>query len=68
MSLPTTEKFQVSAPLCLSVREAASALRISPRTVNRLVSCGELPSLKIGQRRLVARDALERFVAARQSA
>lgn len=49
--------------LALAVDEVAEALGVSARTVERLIASGELPSKKLGRRRLVAVAALERFLA-----
>lgn len=57
----------MSVPL-LSVAEAATALRVSPRTVRRMVDAGELPSLKVRhQVRFLASD-VDRYVAAQRKA
>jgi excisionase family DNA binding protein len=48
----------------LSVKEAAATLRISPRQVARLLCEGQLPSFRIGRRRLVRAATLAKFVAA----
>jgi excisionase family DNA binding protein len=47
----------------VSGKEAARRLGISPRAVARLLASGELPSLRVGRRRLVPLGALERFLA-----
>lgn len=47
----------------LNVKETASRLKISPRQVARLIAQGELPSFRIGSRRLVRAATLARFVA-----
>jgi excisionase family DNA binding protein len=47
----------------VSVEEAAKRLGISPRGVARLMTSGELPSLRVGRRRLVPLGALERLIA-----
>lgn len=48
--------------LAVSVREAARRLGVSPRTVATLISRGELVSRKIGRRRVIPTDALEKFL------
>ena len=45
------------------VREAAGALAISERSVWRLISLGELDSVRIGRSVRVSRKSLEAFVA-----
>jgi excisionase family DNA binding protein len=44
------------------VREVAEALRISRSKVYLLMNDGDLPSVRIGSRRLVRRSDLEAFV------
>jgi excisionase family DNA binding protein len=51
-------------PLFLSVRTAASVLGISPETLLRALKAGQLPSIQIGARRLIARATLEKAAAA----
>ncbi len=46
--------------LC-SKREAAAALAISIRTLETLISLGEIKSVRVGKRRLIPRSELERF-------
>jgi excisionase family DNA binding protein len=46
----------------LNVKEAAKTLKISPRQVARLIAEGELPSFRIGSRRLVRTKTLSEFV------
>jgi excisionase family DNA binding protein len=48
--------------LALSMDEAAEALGVRRTTVTKLVYRGDLPSFKIGARRLVAEADLVRFV------
>jgi excisionase family DNA binding protein len=50
--------------LALTVPEAAYLLGISVRTCWDVVKSVELPSFKIGARRLIARSAVEEMVAA----
>jgi excisionase family DNA binding protein len=47
----------------LSIKETATALRISPRQVARLIAAGELLSFSIGSRRLIRAETLRAFVA-----
>jgi excisionase family DNA binding protein len=49
-------------PDLLTIQEAADRLRIGKRTVERYVAEGEIPTLKVGRRRLVPADELERFI------
>lgn len=48
--------------LAVNVPEAARRLGVSPRTVATLVACKELPSRKIGRRRVIPVAALEAFL------
>jgi excisionase family DNA binding protein len=47
----------------LSILDVAKTLRISKRQVHRLLCEGQLPSLRIGRRRLVRAATLSKFVA-----
>jgi len=48
--------------LAVGVAEAARRLGISPRTVATLIARCELPSRKVGRRRIIPISALEAFV------
>jgi excisionase family DNA binding protein len=48
---------------CVTYDEAAAALAVSRRTVERLVARGDLPVVEIGGCRRVAREDLAAFVA-----
>ena len=48
--------------LAVPIAEAARRLSLSPRTVANLVASKELPSLKVGRRRLITVRALEAFL------
>jgi excisionase family DNA binding protein len=48
--------------LAVGIAEAARRLGLSPRTVAALIARRELPSKKIGRRRIIALNALEAFV------
>ena len=48
--------------LAVNVREAARRLGVSPRTIATLIARGELVSRKIGRRRVVPVEALEKFL------
>jgi excisionase family DNA binding protein len=56
------EILEVSAILAVSVPEAARRLGVSARTVTNLVRARELPSRKIGRRRVILVAALESFL------
>jgi excisionase family DNA binding protein len=49
--------------MALMVNEVAWELHCSPNTVWALVGDGTLPSFKVGRRRLIARSAVEDFIA-----
>jgi excisionase family DNA binding protein len=48
--------------LAVGIAEAARRLGLSPRTVAKLVSRQELPSRKVGRRRIIPVQALENFL------
>lgn len=48
----------------LTIQETADRLRVGRRTVERFVAGGELASVKVGRRRFIPADALERFLRA----
>lgn len=45
------------------VRAVAARLKLSPATVYRLVECGTLPSVRIGNAIRIPRAELDRFLA-----
>jgi excisionase family DNA binding protein len=49
------------ARLLLSVKEAASALGLSPRTIHSLIAAKQLPVRRIGRRVLIHHRDLEQF-------
>ena len=57
-----SEILAVSAILAVSVPEAARRLGVSARTVTNLIGARELPSRKIGRRRVVLVSSLESFL------
>lgn len=54
-----------SAPLSVSVDEAARLIGVGRSTMFALLDSGEIRSVKVGARRLVPRRALEEFVSER---
>lgn len=58
----------MSEKMVYSVNEAADLLSIGRTMAFRLISNGELRSLKIGHRRLVSKLDLDEFVADRRAA
>lgn len=57
-----------SNQLVLTVAETAEALALSPRTIARMLARHDLPSIKIGRRRLIRRDALRTWLDSRGDA
>lgn len=51
-----------SPRMCMSVEEAARALGLSRGRVFELIAIGEVPSLKVGRRRLVPVEALKVWI------
>ena len=49
-------------PLLLSVQEAAKHLGVSRSLMYELINTGEIESLHLGRRRLVSREAINRFI------
>jgi excisionase family DNA binding protein len=60
---PTHQPDQDSVDLAYSVRDVADRLHVSQRHVQRMVKTGELPSVKLGRRRLIPRTVLVRWLA-----
>ena len=52
--------------IAVDIREAGRRLSLSPRTVAKLVSRRQLPSLKVGRRRIIPVAALEAFISGDQ--
>jgi len=46
----------------LTLSEAAETLRLSPRSLQRLISGGALPTVRIGRRTLIDVEDLRRLV------
>jgi excisionase family DNA binding protein len=53
---------QIGPSLLVTVEEAATLLRIGRTTTYELVMSGRLQSVKVGRRRLVVRDGVQRYV------
>lgn len=49
-------------PLTYNVPQAAQALGVHPMTIRNLVKRGDLPAVRIGDRVLIARKVLRKFV------
>jgi excisionase family DNA binding protein len=56
-----------TAAEALSVEEAASAAGVSRTFLYERISSGELPTIKLGKRRLVRVEALRRWLASLES-
>jgi excisionase family DNA binding protein len=54
-------------PMLYDIYEVALALRLGASTVRKLVSAGEIPSIRIGNRRLIRVEDLRAFIAASAS-
>jgi excisionase family DNA binding protein len=67
MSLQTFKSHTPMAPLVLNREESAELLRVSTRQVDSLIARGELKSVRIGSRVLVAWAELVRFVDSKQA-
>jgi excisionase family DNA binding protein len=46
----------------LSIADAARALNVSRSTINRVIACGDLPVIKIGDRTLIRSDDLDALI------
>ncbi len=57
-----SERREMDDALAVNMAEAARRLGVSPRTVATLVARKELPSRKIGRRRVIPIRALEEFL------
>ena len=51
----------LSSKVLLSLREVSVLAGLSLRTTTKLIASGEIKSIRVGRRRLVPRDELERF-------
>jgi excisionase family DNA binding protein len=63
---PTEDPPTVTEPLVYTVAEAADVLRISRRSLYGLFGSGELRSITIGARRLVASADLHDYIVTRR--
>jgi excisionase family DNA binding protein len=55
------EKFMLSTKVLLSLKEFSFLAGLSLRTVTKLIASGEIKSIRVGRRRLVARAEVDRF-------
>jgi excisionase family DNA binding protein len=51
----------LSSKVLLSLKEVSVLAGLSLRTTTKLIASGEIKSIRVGRRRLVPRDELERF-------
>jgi len=51
------------SPRLLSIKQAVFELGIGRSALYELISAGTLKTIKIGRRRLIAREAIEEFIA-----
>ena len=58
----------IAATLALRPREAAAAISVSVKTLERLTQAGEITSVLVGRVRLYELKALEEFLASRRVA
>ena len=49
-----------------SIRDVADRLNVSTRHIQRLIARGELPSLRVGRRRLIRRESLRTWLTGRE--
>lgn len=69
--MPTmTEPVQAgdTQALLIDERTVARLLGVSPRSIWTMAATGELPSVRIGRRKLYAVETVRRFIAERESA
>lgn len=62
-SPPTSYTGMVSYPLNVSVKQAATSLGVSERTVRSLIAKGELRTTRIGRRVLISQAEIARWTA-----
>ena len=53
----------MGSPLAYTIRECANALRLSERTVHRLIKSGSLTSVRIGRAVRISTHEVERLIA-----
>jgi excisionase family DNA binding protein len=67
-ALPSRREARPVEPLVLTLEDAAALLSMSKRSVERLVSEGVLPSVKLDARVRIARRDVERLIEQRKEA
>lgn len=56
-SILTLEEARSSELAALTITEAARLMRVDPRTVSAAAAAGEIPSVRMGRRLLIPREA-----------
>lgn len=67
-SVDTMARTVAGGPLLVSVKDAAEHLGISCGVMYELIKRGEMECVRIGQRRLVSREAMNHFIERNSSA
>ncbi len=62
-AVPANDRIPGEPRLAFGVQEVADALGVSRELVKQMIRTGQLPSVKLGRRRLISRKTLERFLA-----
>lgn len=63
MPHPQVETLDNTTRAALSVSKAAGFVGVDPRTLSRSLDDGDIPSIRVGRRRLVPTQALRQFLA-----
>jgi excisionase family DNA binding protein len=50
------------APLCVSIKDAAATLSLSPWTIRKWIVKGIIPSIRLGRRVLIQTTELEKLI------
>jgi excisionase family DNA binding protein len=66
-TVDTSAHSMAGGPLLLSVKDAAVHLGVSRGLMYELLNRGEIESVRIGNRRLISREALNKFIEANTS-
>ena len=65
--MESNKNFSIGQQLTLSVRDASNLTHLGLTSMWKLVSDGEIPSFKVGRRRMISRKALVEWVESRES-
>lgn len=60
--MPEGSNVRLAAPAGYAIEEAADYLGVSRRTIYNLLERGALEAYRVGSRRLITRDSIERYV------